>query len=252
MDVRVLPVVCVLACLAVPLYAYTFPAGAVPTVVAESIDSGEHPRAALYPESCISAAEATADTGSVGLGGVVLVDLEGVGSVSFECVDAPVAGGDLKSSTQYMAIGDTECSTPYVVILEKTGNFFVVREVAPRTDQRYGVAVSSDRVPGLGQNNSLHTVGPGEKRFFAEPVPDGAPQFWVDIRWDASAGDLRLQIYPPDGALGPYTDADDGRNDGRIFFRIASPEGPAPGDWYYEISRPGGEGQVEFSFETYI
>ena len=121
-------------------------------------------------------------------------------------------------------------------------NVYLVREIEARVTVKENVTE---------REAIRYTLDPGERRFFAVPVREGASHHWVDVDWGASAGDLALLICPPDGCLGPYTDTDDGVIDGRIFLDISSAEGLAPGDWYYKIEHAGGEGPVAFSFKTY-
>jgi hypothetical protein len=146
-----------------------------------------------------------------------------------------------------IATGFVTESLPRVVVLERTGNVYLVRNVEGEV-----TVTVSDQGSDAGTDSTRHTLAPGESRFFAAPVTDGTSHHWVDIGWDASAGDLILNVYPPDGCLGPYSDADDGQKDGRIFLDISSLEGLAPGDWYYEVGHHGGEGPVEFTFETHV
>ncbi|MDV2481414.1 hypothetical protein F8E02_05215 [Methanoculleus sp. Wushi-C6] len=214
MVLRVLVGLCVLACLALPLSAQIVPAEA-----ALIVDSVEYPENVpdTHGKVFVTVAGATANAASV--------HLKRVGE-------------------QNVAIA-TE-SLPRVVFLERAGNVYFVRNIEG------GVTVTvSDLVSGAGTESSRHTLTPGERRFFTVPVRAGASHHWVDIRWGQPGEEITLHIYAPDGTLGPYTDADDGLSDGRIFLDISSPEGLAAGDWYYEIGWAGGSGPVEFTFDTY-
>ncbi len=213
MNLRVISVLCVLACLAGSISALSF-----------SAEEAGSPGSAECAEVVVSVREET-DTSSFTF------------ATSSPDNDAVIAISPV----------------PRMVYLERAGNFFLVRNAVSSAEPlvtTWCIVTVDNVTPGGGPDTGRHTLAPGESGFFAAPVPDGASQFWVDICWDASAGDLQLQIYSPDGSLGPYTDVDDGRRDGRIFLRIASPEGLPQDDWYYEISRTGG-GPVEFSLETY-
>ena len=224
MELRVLVGLCVLAFLVVPL-----PAQVVPT---EATNRGDH---IDYQEVCVAVAEKTADAVSVHAIQPTVEKLE----YNVEELECPVERGEVAivrdSATALQAL-------PRVVVLEGNTNVYLVREIEARVTVRENVTE---------REAIRYTLDPGERRFFAVPVREGASHHWVDIRWNASAGDLALLICPPDGCLGPYTDADDGVIDGRIFLDISSAEGLAPGDWYYELRHSGGEGPVAFSFETY-
>lgn len=211
MELRVLVVLCVLACLAVPLSAQIIPGEAARESAAGN--PGDTPGAC--GEVFVTVTDAVPETASV-------------------YVNSAIAWN---SGTN---------SLPQVVVLERTGNVYLVRNVEVQATVK-----ANHPIPVAGPGTDRHTLAPGGKRFFAAPVRNGAPHHWVDIGWDASAGEITLLVYPPDGCLGPYTDADDGVIDGRIFLDISSPDGLAPGGWYYEVGRSGGSGPMEFTFETY-
>lgn len=218
MELRVLVGLCVLAFLVVPL-----PAQVVPT---EATNRGDH---IDYQEVCVAVAEKTADAVSVRAIQPTVKKLE-YNVEKLEC------------ATVVRDSATTSPALPRVVVLEGDTNVYLVREIEARVTVKENVT-ERDAI--------RYTLDPGERRFFAVPVREGASHHWVDVDWGASAGDLALLIYPPDDRLGPYTDADDGVIDGRIFLDVSSPEGLAPGDWYYELRHSGGEGPVAFSFETY-
>lgn len=244
MELRVLVGVCVLACLALPLSAQIVPEEATAAGNSSSI-TGDLPVEVIFSDKMalgtdsVEYPENAPDT---------------PGKVFFTVTGAATNAASVylkQAGEQNVAIA-TESFTeplPRVVVLERTGNVYFVRNLKGDYGGTVTVTVS-DLESDAGTGGGRHTLAPGEKRFFAVPVTNGASHHWVDIAWDASFGDLILNIYPPDGCLGPYTDTDDGQRDGRIFLDISSFGGLAPGDWYYEVSRPGGEGPVEFTFET--
>ena len=241
MELRVLVVLCALACLALPLSAQIVPGEATGAGNSSGVN-GDLPVEVIFSDE----AAQTGDSIEYVLNapvvyGNVLVSVAGAAAnTASVCIVQP--------GKQSVMVA-TE-SLPRMVVLERTGNVYFVRNVKEEYEGTMTITVS-DKGSDAGKDSNRHTLAPGEKRFFAVPVTDRASHHWVDIGWDASAGDLVLNIYPPDGHLGPYTDADDGMNDGRIFLDVSSPEGLAPGDWYYEVSRPGGgKGPVEFTFET--
>lgn len=239
MDLRVLPLLCVLACLAAPIFAYTLPDEPV-----RSFGFVGYIVPATYPEAgAVSIMEAEESA--------VTIRLEDIGAE----VPEDEASGDVLQTIfpAYYTLSGKIQSVNFlqtfpsveVVVLEKPANFFIVRKVEEPTGLTKTYSGRS------GEDHGKHTLAPDEKRYFSTPVREGVTHHWIDIRWDASAGDLMLYVYPPDGCLGPYTDSDDGESDGRIFLDVSSSEGLTPGAWYYEIACARGNGTIEFSFETY-
>lgn len=242
MKLRVLVGLCVLVCLAVPLSAQIIPNGATGEGNASGVPGD-------LPVEVIVLDEMAHENGSIEYAEVA----PGAYGKVFVTVAATAANTAFIRSEQ---LGEQRLATlphsvtlPRLVALERAGNIYLVRNV--EGEEGMLTVTMNDWRPNSGTDSRRHTLAPGETRFFAAPVTDGTSHTWVDIRWDTSAGDLILNLYPPDGRLGPYTDTDDGRRDGRIFLDVSSLEGLASGDWYYEVSQPGGEGPVEFTFETY-
>jgi hypothetical protein len=81
-------------------------------------------------------------------------------------------------------------------------------------------------------NNS---VSEGELASFQREMPEGLSAFGFDIFWENRSSSLKATIFAPDGVMGPYYDADDGKENGRIFLHVSRSEGIAAGDWYVVV-----------------
>ncbi len=81
-------------------------------------------------------------------------------------------------------------------------------------------------------NNS---VSEGELASFRREMPEGLSAFGFDLFWENRSSSLKATVFAPDGVMGPYYDADDGRENGRIFLHVSRSEGIAPGDWYVVV-----------------
>jgi hypothetical protein len=110
------------------------------------------------------------------------------------------------------------------------GDVNYVRSMVVKTD---------DPVPetGFGETPS-RSLAPGARQFHREAIANGTSRLRVDLDWDDPSLAPSLVVYPPDGStLGPYSDLDDGRRDGRCYLEIET-EGRdiASGDWYFRVT----------------
>jgi hypothetical protein len=203
MELRVLAVLCALACLALPLSAQIVPGEATGAGNSTSI-TGDLPVKVIFSDEAAQTGDSIEYIMNTPVVyGNVLVTVAAAANTASICFE--------QSGEQSIAIATN--SLPRMVVLERTGNVYFVRNVKEEYEGTMTITVS-DNGSDAGKDSNRHTLAPGEKRFFAVPVADRTSHHWVDIGWDASAGDLVLNIYPPDGRLGPYTDADDGRSPG--------------------------------------
>lgn len=87
---------------------------------------------------------------------------------------------------------------------------------------------SGYRVIGHMDNRILE----GGREPFRRVIPEGLSAFAFDLFWEDPGSSLKATLFAPDGVLGPYHDADDGREDGRIFLQVSRPGGVAAGEWF--------------------
>lgn len=96
------------------------------------------------------------------------------------------------------------------------------------------------------------TITQGETHWHSLYVPPGVDELWVDLDWGDTDDSLTLTIYPPGGAvLGPYHDADDGKDDARIFLRIYKSSGLPSGIWDFKVYGEHVQGVEDYSFVAY-
>jgi hypothetical protein len=74
-----------------------------------------------------------------------------------------------------------------------------------------------------------------ETVFFSKYVDANSPPILVDLNTGEPGDPFSLMIITPDGTLGPFDDGSDGRVDGRIYLRIARPNGSTPGLWKFAV-----------------
>ena len=96
------------------------------------------------------------------------------------------------------------------------------------------------------------TITQGETDWHSLDVPSGKDELWVDLDWGDTSDSLTLTIYPPDGTvLGPYHDADDGKNDARIALCISKSGGLPSGTWNFKMYGERVQGVEDYSFVAY-
>ncbi|MEA1893917.1 MAG: peptidase domain-containing protein [Euryarchaeota archaeon] len=119
-------------------------------------------------------------------------------------------------------------------------------EDAETTDAYIVTPASDDSKPPIVPL-TRDTIERGETHWHSLYVPPGVYKLWVDLDWGDPSNPFTLTIYPPDGTvLGPYHDADDGKDDGRIFLCISRSSGLPSGTWYFEV-----QGAGDYSFAAY-
>jgi len=89
--------------------------------------------------------------------------------------------------------------------------------------------------PAMLVNNYSFVAPSAVANYYNDVVPKGKQHEWVDLDWKNPAKDLKLMIYTPDATLGPYSDNDDGKKDGRIFLDIASQLNVTAGHWFFRV-----------------
>jgi|GEM_PF-3159084 len=78
-------------------------------------------------------------------------------------------------------------------------------------------------------------AGQEETVLFSKYVAADSPPILVDLNSGEPGDSFSLTIITPDGTLGPFDDQSDGRVDGRIYLRIARPNGSTPGLWKFVV-----------------
>lgn len=95
------------------------------------------------------------------------------------------------------------------------------------------------------------SITQGQANWYSRLVTSGTTSMIVDLNWADTSDSLTLTIYAPDGTLGPYYDADDGRIDGRVYLLISQFGGLTEGTWYYKIYGERIQGSQGYTFVTY-
>lgn len=97
-------------------------------------------------------------------------------------------------------------------------------------------------------------IAAGQTDWHSVDISSAVQSFNVDLKWNDTADNLRLEIYTPDGkVLGPYYDSSDGKIDGRIDLNIANPSsgGVATGEYYLKVTDTSPTGKDEYYVKTY-
>ncbi|MEA1894087.1 MAG: peptidase domain-containing protein [Euryarchaeota archaeon] len=124
-------------------------------------------------------------------------------------------------------------------------------EDAETTDAYIVTPASNDSKPHIAPL-TYGTITQGETDWYSLYVPPDKDNLWVDLDWGTPSNSLNLTIYPPDGTvLGPYHDADDGKDNGRIFLCISKNDGLPSGIWYFEVYGEHVQGIEDYSFVAY-
>lgn len=71
--------------------------------------------------------------------------------------------------------------------------------------------------------------------FYRETITEGTSRHWIDLSWSNFCNPYSLTIFAPNAVLGPFTNAANGRQDGRIFLEISTNSNLTAGDWYYQV-----------------
>jgi len=114
-----------------------------------------------------------------------------------------------------------------VIGLLVAGAFFFPPSVTDLSSGR--VAANDSPAPGKLAAMQEETV------LFSKYVDANSPPILVDLNTGEAGDPFSLMIITPDGTLGPFDDGSDGRIDGRIYLRIARPEGSTPGLWKFVV-----------------
>ncbi len=131
---------------------------------------------------------------------------------------------------------------------EEGGSFFTFSgEIVVTNDStRYN---NITLTPDDGYTNEITT---GETRWHQAAVTGESTSFNFDLKWNNPNDSLRLMVYTPDGhVLGPYTDASDGKADGRISMEVDNSDGVAAGDWLFKVTGTSVSGKDEYYIRTW-
>ena len=105
-------------------------------------------------------------------------------------------------------------------------------------------------VPGAGEfSGTAEHAGPdpgavvvrhdaateGATAMYSKNVSDTTPFIIADLYSGDKDDPLSLFIITPDRTIGPFTDASDGRTDGRIYLKISRAGGLKPGIWRFLV-----------------
>jgi hypothetical protein len=118
-------------------------------------------------------------------------------------------------------------------------------------DVDYSVTAGNLNLPVMMSPMTAGTISQGETDWYYVVVPSGASSITVDLNWGYAPDSLTLAAIVPDGAIGPYHDADDGVTDGRILLTISRTGGIAPGTWKFKVYGEHVLGTQSYNFVTY-
>lgn len=116
----------------------------------------------------------------------------------------------------------------------------------------YPVSDRTESVPIYNMVDIKKTSRSSTPGYYAQEVPEGTGNHWVDLNWGKAEQNLSLTVWHPSGLLGTFRDADDGKKNGRIFLRISDEDGVEGGMWYYRVSGPRIPVALNYSFRTYV
>ncbi|MDD1694722.1 MAG: hypothetical protein LUQ71_08360 [Methanoregula sp.] len=111
------------------------------------------------------------------------------------------------------------------------------------------IAVAQESEPLLSNGQSFAIV-PATANYYADTVPEGKHHEWVDLDWKDTNRDLNLTVYAPDATFGPYSDASDGKKDGRIFLDFSSLLNVTAGNWFFRVQSTNHE-FTPYTLNTY-
>ncbi len=108
---------------------------------------------------------------------------------------------------------------------------------------RTAIAPVMGSLPGERQVNMTGTAFPagnvagleGKTAIFSKYVAASTPFIVVSLYSGDPSDSLSVTIITPDKTLGPYSDASDGKTDGRIDLKITGPETMTPGYWKFLV-----------------
>jgi hypothetical protein len=78
------------------------------------------------------------------------------------------------------------------------------------------------------------SIARDETDWYSTNVAAGTTELIIDLNRGDASNSLRMTVYAPGAAIGPYSDAYDAVN-GRIYLRIKDSVGLHPGTWRFEI-----------------
>jgi hypothetical protein len=112
-----------------------------------------------------------------------------------------------------------------------------------RVTDRAAISPVMGNLPGVRQVNITGTAFPaengtgqeGKTAIFSKYVAASTPYIVVSLYSGDPSDPLSVTIITPDKTLGPYSDASDGKTDGRIDLKITSPETVTPGYWKFLV-----------------
>jgi hypothetical protein len=151
---------------------------------------------------------------------------------------------DTATSVVTVKMDESDGVHSYSLNTEKNdwGTVYKVRTIA--------VADVEGRGDYLFVNGMDFGAAPAMADYFADAVPDGMQHEWVDLDWKDPAKDLNLTVYAPDETFGPYSDAMDGRKDGRIFLDFGSLLNVTAGNWFFKVQNSNQE-YTPYTLNTY-
>ena len=95
-----------------------------------------------------------------------------------------------------------------------------------------GDAISEENPPFTPM--TAGSIAQGETDWYSTNVAAGTTELIIDLNRGDASNSLRMTVYAPGAAIGPYSDAYDAVN-GRIYLRIKDSVGLHPGTWRFEI-----------------
>jgi len=185
--------------------------------------------------------------------GVVWVTLANISGTGQEGpLKVAYAVGDVAEINPAFVLEDPATGAVSVTVNENGPHMYTLSANGTEGDTAY--AINSVTVSAAGDtlltNHQSFAVVPATANYYADTVPEGKQHEWIDLDWKDRNRDLGLTVFAPDATLGPYTDASDGRKDGRIFLDIASRLNVTAGTWFFRVQNSR-EDYTPYTLNTY-
>lgn len=208
----------------------------------------------VFPAAALPDIENLSPATRTGKVWITMNDINGTGmpeSVYVSYTMGTVAGV-VPSSVQE----DTETGIVTITMHESDGvHSYSLNTEKNDWDSVYKVrTIAVAKVEGKGDylfvNGMDFGAAPSMANYYADAVPEGKQHEWIDLDWKDPAKDLNLTVYAPDETFGPYSDATDGRKDGRIFLDFGSLLNVTAGNWFFKVQNSNKE-YIPYTLNTY-
>ncbi|MDD1690799.1 MAG: hypothetical protein LUQ66_09075 [Methanoregula sp.] len=212
----------------------------------------------VFPAAALPDIENLSPATRTGKVWVTMNDINGTGTPESMYVSYTMGtvAGVVPSSVQE----DAETGVVTITMHESDGArgyTFLTKEIPQENDwdsvykvRTIAVAKVEGRDDYLFVNGMDFGAAPAMANYYADAVPEGKQHEWIDLNWKDPAKDLNLTVYAPDETFGPYSDAADGRKDGRIFLDFGSLLNVTAGNWFFKVQNNNQE-YTPYTLNTY-